>query len=125
LDGRLDREGKEARHKTSFERRLHGGFACTGKNKAGACANIEQGWSPNSRSWRAEASALPLSGKGHAVLTELNPSSHWLAGQVAGIHLFALAGGLALGNDEVLIFLVAMLAGGYLQQGWARKRSDR
>ena len=35
----------------------------------------------------------------------------------------ALAG-LALGNDEVLVFLVAMLAGGFLQQGWARKRND-
>ncbi len=36
----------------------------------------------------------------------------------------ALAG-RALGNDEVLVFLVAMLAGGYLQQGWARRRSAR
>lgn len=34
----------------------------------------------------------------------------------------ALAG-LALGNDEVAVFLVAMLAGGYLQQTWERKRS--
>jgi uncharacterized membrane protein YedE/YeeE len=33
----------------------------------------------------------------------------------------ALAG-LALGNDEVLIFLVAMLVGGFLQQGWTRRR---
>jgi hypothetical protein len=30
-----------------------------------------------------------------------------------------------LGNGEVLVFLVAMLAGGYLQQGWARQRSER
>jgi hypothetical protein len=36
----------------------------------------------------------------------------------------ALAG-LALGNDEVLVFLVAMLAGGLLQQWWARSRSHR
>lgn len=36
----------------------------------------------------------------------------------------ALAG-LALGNDEVLVFLVAMLAGGLLQQWWARARSHR
>jgi hypothetical protein len=35
----------------------------------------------------------------------------------------ALAG-LALGNDEVLVFLVAMLAGGFLQQWWARQRND-
>jgi len=35
----------------------------------------------------------------------------------------ALAG-LALGNDEVLVFLLAMLAGGFLQQVWARKRDD-
>jgi len=35
----------------------------------------------------------------------------------------ALAG-LALGNDEVLVFLVAMLAGGFLQQWWARRRND-
>jgi len=32
--------------------------------------------------------------------------------------------GLALGNDEVLVFLIAMLAGGFLQQVWARKQSD-
>jgi len=35
----------------------------------------------------------------------------------------ALAG-LALGNDEVLVFLIAMLAGGFLQQMWARTRND-
>ncbi len=35
----------------------------------------------------------------------------------------ALAG-LALGNEEVLVFLIAMLAGGFLQQMWARKRND-
>lgn len=34
----------------------------------------------------------------------------------------ALAG-LALGNDEVLVFLVAMLGGGFLQQALARERS--
>jgi len=33
----------------------------------------------------------------------------------------ALAG-LALGNDEVLVFLGAMLIGGLLQQRWARRR---
>jgi hypothetical protein len=31
------------------------------------------------------------------VLSELDPSSHWLAGQVAGIHLFTLAGGMVIG----------------------------
>jgi len=35
----------------------------------------------------------------------------------------ALAG-LELGNDEVLVFLVAMLGGGFLQQVYARKQSD-
>jgi uncharacterized protein len=30
--------------------------------------------------------------------------------------------GLALGNTEVLVFLVAMLAGGFLQQWWARRQ---
>ena len=35
----------------------------------------------------------------------------------------ALAG-LALGNDEVLVFLVAMLAGGFLPQRWERQRND-
>jgi uncharacterized membrane protein YedE/YeeE len=45
----------------------------------------------------------------------------WLAGYCPGP---ALAG-LALGNEEVLVFLVAMLAGGLLQQWWARKRSGR
>jgi uncharacterized membrane protein YedE/YeeE len=31
------------------------------------------------------------------VLTELDASSHWLAGQVAGIRLFTLAGGMVIG----------------------------
>ena len=35
----------------------------------------------------------------------------------------ALAG-LALGNDEVLVFLGAMLIGGLLQQRWARRRKN-
>ena len=35
----------------------------------------------------------------------------------------ALAG-LALGNEEVLVFLGAMLCGGLLQQRWARNRND-
>ena len=35
----------------------------------------------------------------------------------------ALAG-LALGNEEVLVFLGAMLCGGLLQQWWARNRND-
>ena len=35
----------------------------------------------------------------------------------------ALAG-LALGNDEVLVFLGAMLCGGLLQQAWSRNRND-
>ena len=35
----------------------------------------------------------------------------------------ALAG-LALGNDEVLVFLGAMIIGGLLQQWWARRRKN-
>ena len=35
----------------------------------------------------------------------------------------ALAG-LALGNEEVLVFLAAMLCGGLLQQAWSRNRND-
>jgi uncharacterized membrane protein YedE/YeeE len=35
----------------------------------------------------------------------------------------ALAG-LALGNDEVFVFLGAMLIGGLLQQRWARRRKN-
>ena len=35
----------------------------------------------------------------------------------------ALAG-LALGNDEALVFLGAMLIGGLLQQGWTRRRNN-
>ena len=35
----------------------------------------------------------------------------------------ALAG-LALGNEEVLVFLGAMLCGGLLQQWWARNREE-
>jgi hypothetical protein len=35
----------------------------------------------------------------------------------------ALAG-LALGNEEVLVFLGAMLCGGLLQQAWSRNRND-
>jgi hypothetical protein len=35
----------------------------------------------------------------------------------------ALAG-LALGNEEVLVFLGAMLCGGLLQQKWSRNRND-
>ena len=35
----------------------------------------------------------------------------------------ALAG-LALGNNEVIVFLAAMLVGGILQQWWARQRND-
>ncbi len=31
---------------------------------------------------------------------------------------------LALGNEEVLVFLGAMLCGGLLQQGWARNRAE-
>ena len=36
----------------------------------------------------------------------------------------ALAG-LALGNDEVPVFLGAMIVGGLLQQWWARRRKNR
>ena len=52
----------------------------------------------------SEASAPPLFGKGHPMLTKLDPSSHWLAGQFAGIHLFTLAGGLLIGAAAVLLY---------------------
>jgi len=38
------------------------------------------------------------------VLTKLDPGSHWLAGQIAGVHLFTLAGGMAIGAAAVLLF---------------------
>jgi uncharacterized protein len=38
------------------------------------------------------------------VLTKLDPSSHWLAGQVADIHLFTLAGGMVIGAAAVLLY---------------------
>ena len=38
------------------------------------------------------------------MLTKLDPGSHWLAGQIAGIHLFTLAGGMAIGAAAVLLF---------------------
>ncbi len=43
---------------------------------------------------------------------------------LAGYCLGPALARLALGNDEVLVFLVAMLGGGFLQQVWARKQSD-
>ena len=39
------------------------------------------------------------------MLTKLDPASHWLAGQIAGIHLFTLAGGLLIGVIEALTAL--------------------
>jgi len=38
------------------------------------------------------------------MLTELDPASHWLAGQIAGIHLFTVAGGLMIGAAAVLLY---------------------
>jgi len=38
------------------------------------------------------------------MLTRLDPASHWLAGQVAGVHLFTLAGGLLIGAAAVLLY---------------------
>ena len=38
------------------------------------------------------------------MLTKLDPASHWLAGQIAGIHLFTLAGGMAIGAAAVLLY---------------------
>ncbi len=38
------------------------------------------------------------------MLTQLDPASHWLAGQIAGIHLFTLAGGMAIGAAAVLLY---------------------
>ena len=38
------------------------------------------------------------------MLTKLDPGSHWLAGQIAGVHLFTLAGGMAIGAAAVLLF---------------------
>ena len=38
------------------------------------------------------------------MLTKLEPASHWLIGQIAGIHLFTLAGGMAIGAAAVLLY---------------------
>jgi uncharacterized membrane protein YedE/YeeE len=38
------------------------------------------------------------------MLTTLDPTSHWLAGQIFGIHLFTLAGGMAIGAAAVLLY---------------------
>jgi hypothetical protein len=38
------------------------------------------------------------------LLTQLDPSSHWLAGQIAGIHFFTVAGGLVIGAAAVLLY---------------------
>ncbi|HYN62196.1 MAG TPA: YeeE/YedE thiosulfate transporter family protein [Rubrivivax sp.] len=38
------------------------------------------------------------------MLTQLDPASHWLAGQITGIHLFTLAGGLVIGAAAVLLY---------------------
>ena len=38
------------------------------------------------------------------MLTQLDPTSHWLAGQIAGIHLFTLAGGMMIGAAAVLLY---------------------
>lgn len=38
------------------------------------------------------------------MLTKLDPSSHWLAGQIAGIHWFTLVGGVVIGAAAVLLY---------------------
>jgi hypothetical protein len=38
------------------------------------------------------------------MLTQLDPASHWLAGQIVGIHLFTLAGGLMIGVAAVQLY---------------------
>jgi uncharacterized membrane protein YedE/YeeE len=46
------------------------------------------------------------------MLTTLDPSSHWLAGEIAGVHLFTLAGGMAIGAAAVLLYLaIGRIAG--------------
>ena len=38
------------------------------------------------------------------MLTSLDPASHWLVGQIAGIHLFTMLGGLMIGAAAVLLY---------------------
>jgi len=38
------------------------------------------------------------------VLTSLDPESHWLVGEIAGIHLFTMLGGLMIGAAAVLLY---------------------
>jgi len=38
------------------------------------------------------------------MLTQLDSTSHWLAGQIAGMHLFTLAGGMVIGAAAVLLY---------------------
>jgi hypothetical protein len=38
------------------------------------------------------------------VLTNLETASHWLVGQIAGIHLFTVMGGLMIGTAAVLLY---------------------
>jgi uncharacterized membrane protein YedE/YeeE len=38
------------------------------------------------------------------MLTEIDPALHWLSGQIAGIHLFTIAGGLLIGAAALLLY---------------------
>ncbi|MFZ4537292.1 YeeE/YedE family protein [Propionivibrio sp.] len=46
------------------------------------------------------------------MLSKLDPASHWLVGQIAGIHLFTVLGGLMIGAAAVLLYLaIGRIAG--------------
>jgi hypothetical protein len=51
-----------------------------------------------------ETTTPPLFARVFTVLIKLDPASHWLAGQIAGIHLFTVAGGMAIGAAAVLLY---------------------
>lgn len=38
------------------------------------------------------------------MLTQIDPASHWLAGEIAGIHLFTVAGGLVIGAAAAFLY---------------------
>ncbi len=38
------------------------------------------------------------------MLTRLDPTSHWFVGEIAGIHLFTMLGGLMIGAAAVLLY---------------------
>jgi len=50
--------------------------------------------------------------EGNNLLINLDPASHWLVGQLFGIHLFAVLGGFLIGAAAVLLyFTIGRIAG--------------